>query len=135
MNPTAATPGSPPQNSGRPARRVALDLQTLVLAAIAAVLVMSLGVNLFLYKQMRSARQQLTAARSLVQNLSDQYQAKEPAMRQFVITLQSFAAAHPEFEPVIQRYRIALPQFFNEMPVARPSQGPARDPVPPAKRF
>lgn len=95
-------------------------LQTLLLATIFSLLVMSLGVNLFIYKQMQGARAQLTASRVVTRNLSEQYQAKEPTMRQFVQSLQTYAATHPEFQPILQRYRSGLAQFFTDSPIARP---------------
>lgn len=110
--PTSASPSTPqPQTSARDRFR---QLQALLLATILSLLVMSLGVNLFLFKQMRNTRAQVAGARAYVQNLSDQYQAKEPAMRQFVSGLEAFAAVHPDFQPVVRRYRASLPQFFNE---------------------
>ena len=61
---------------------------------------------------MRAARTQLGASRSVERNLADQYRIKEPAMRQFVAALQGFAVTHPDFQPILQRYRTGLPQFF-----------------------
>ena len=88
------------------------QLSVLILATILSLLVMSLGVNLFIFKQMRGARMQLAAARVAARNLAEQYQVKEPAMRQFIQALQAFAATHPDFLPILERYRPALPQFF-----------------------
>lgn len=88
------------------------DLRQLLLATLGSVLIMSLGLNLFIFKQMRSARAQLALSRDAVQKLSRQYQMKEPAMRDFVAALQAFAVSHADFQPILQTYRAALPQFF-----------------------
>ncbi len=109
----------------RPSRELRLidryrHLQDLLLVTILSLLVMSLGVNLFLFKQMQGARTQLAASRAMTRTLSEQYQVKEPAMRQFVQSLQTFSATHPEFQPVLQRYRSGLAQFFTDLPIARP---------------
>ncbi len=104
-------------------------LQTLLLATILSLLVLALGVNLFIFRQMQGARAQLTASRLLNRNLSEQYQAKEPTMRQFIQSLQTYAATHPEFQPILHRYRSGLAQFFTDAPIARPgSLQPIADP-------
>ena len=92
------------------------ELYGLVLTALTALLILALGINLFFLKQFLTARAELATAQTMVENLSAQYRQKEPAMRQFAAALQSFAGAHPDFQPTLQRYRRALPGFFAERP-------------------
>lgn len=101
--------GSPPAES---VRRRLDHLHRLVLGTLLSLLVMSLGLNLFIFGQMRAARTQVVASRLLAQNLSEQYEVKEPAMRQFIATLRRFAMSNPDFQPVLNRYQRDLPQFF-----------------------
>jgi hypothetical protein len=102
-------------------------VQILFVAALGALLLLSIGLNIFLFQQMRVARGQVASSRGVVQSIDSQYRVKEPAMRQFVDALQAFALTNPDFQPVLQRYRVALPQFFprptlivsNQIPVRR----------------
>jgi hypothetical protein len=109
---------TPPRDGGR---RHLRQTDPLLLLTIAALLVMSLGVNLFIFKQMRGARAQLAAVRANVRTLSNEYQVKEPAMRRFVGALQAFAAGQPDFQPVLQRYRLGLSHFFVEPALPPPA--------------
>ena len=89
-------------------------LYALTLCTLAALLISSVGVNVFFLKQLTAAQKQLNTAQSVVINLSAQYRQKEPAMRQFVAALQEYSATNSEFAVVLYRYRRALPQFFTE---------------------
>lgn len=123
------TPAAPAGDDSRsPLRRQVRELYSLFFASMTALIILSLGVNLFIFRQMQAARTQLAASRSAVQTLTEQYQRKEPAMRQFTSELQTYAASHPEFAPILARYRPALPQFFNQ-PLL---EGPRRTPLIPA---
>ena len=88
-------------------------LRGLLNAALAGVLLLSLAVNLFLFKQMRLMRSKVSESQPLVQRMSADFVKKEPSMRNFVSSLQSFAMTHPDFLPVLSKYTNALPQFFS----------------------
>lgn len=107
------------------------DLRTLFLAALVALLVLALGVNLFLAREMRTVRARLSETRPVIQRLEAEFQTKEPNMAQFVAALQSFAFTNREFQPVIDRYRNALPQFFSPTGPIN-SSGPIPRPAPAA---
>src|SRR6266536_2648407 len=88
------------------------DLRTLLMATFVALLVLSLSVNLFLAKQMRLVRAKLSESRPVVQRMEAEFKRKEPNMRNFLNTLQSFAVKNRDFQPVLDRYRAVLPQYF-----------------------
>ena len=94
------------------------DLRTLLTATFVALLVLAVSVNAFLYKQMRQARVKLDENRPAIQRLQAQYREKEQNMKNFVVALQTFAAAHRDFQPVLDKYRYDLPQFL-----APPTEG------------
>lgn len=98
------------------------DLRTLLMATLVALLVLSLSVNLFLGKQMRQVRAQVSASRPAIQRLQTQFYEKEPNMKNFIVALQSFAAAHRDFQPVLDKYRYDLPQYLS--PPAAASTAP-----------
>ena len=88
------------------------DLRTLLTATFVALLVLSMSINLFLAKQMRLVRAKLSESRPMVQRLQGEFKRKEPNMKNFVSALQNFALSNRDFQPVLDRYRAALPQYF-----------------------
>jgi hypothetical protein len=88
------------------------DLRTLLTATLVALLVFSVGVNLFLAKEQRIVRQKLAALRPMVFDLTAQFRNKEPNMKAFLSALQTYAYSNPDFQPVLERYRVAIPQYF-----------------------
>jgi len=99
------------------------DLRTLLAATVVALLVLALSVNLFLGKQMRLVRAKVSESRPAIHRLQAQFQEKEPNMKSFIVALQSFAVAHRDFQPVLDKYRYDLPQYL-----APPDGGSAAPP-------
>lgn len=87
-------------------------LQRLLNVALAAMLALSLALNLFLGKQMRLVRAKVRESRPVVQRLAAEFGRKEPSMQSFVSALQSYAITHPDFYSVLSKYTNAMPQFF-----------------------
>jgi hypothetical protein len=122
------------------------DLRTLLTATFVALLVLSLSLNLFLVKQMRLVRAKVSESRPTIQRLQAQFKEKEPNMKNFVVALQTFAAANRDFQPVLDKYRYDLPQYLAppaavgtappgvRVPVAAATSAPAIQPVRPAAR-
>lgn len=104
------------------------DLKTLLTATLVALLVLGFSVNLYLAKQMRMVRAKVTESRPVVQRVEVEFRAKEPAMRNFINALQSFALANRDFQPVLDRYRVVLPQYL--MTASPASSAPSRLVVP-----
>lgn len=88
------------------------DLKTLLTATLVALLVFSIGVNLFLAKEQRLIRQKLTESRPMVYSLAAQFRTKEPNMKAFISALQTYAYSNPDFQPLLERYKVAIPQYF-----------------------
>ena len=88
------------------------DLRTLLTATLVALLVLSVGVNLFLAKEQRIVRQKLTALRPMVYDLAAQFRQKEPNMKAFINALQTYSYSNPDFQPLLERYKVAMPQYF-----------------------
>jgi hypothetical protein len=101
--------------------------------------------NLFLVKQMRLVRAKVSESRPTIQRLQTQFKEKEPNMKNFVVALQTFAAANRDFQPVLDKYRYDLPQYIAppaastappgvRVPVAAATSAPAIQPVRPAAK-
>jgi hypothetical protein len=122
------------------------DLKTLLTAACVALLVLAMSLNLFLIKQMRLVRAKVSESRPAILRLQTQFREKEPNMKNFIVALQSFAAAHRDFQPVLDKYRFDLPQYLAppavastappgvKVPGAAATSAPAIQPVRPAAK-
>jgi hypothetical protein len=93
-------------------RREMGGLRRLVNLALAAVLLFSVAINLFLGKQMRLVRSKVRESQPVVQRMAAEFNRKEHAMRDFVGALQSYALAHPDFLSVLSKYTNSMPQYF-----------------------
>lgn len=101
------------------------QIYRLLLAGLTALLLLGVGLNVFFFRQFLTVRSQLASTRATVENLAAQYRQKEPAMRNFAAALQTFAAAHPDFQPTLHRYRSALPGFFVQPAGTASNRAPA----------
>jgi hypothetical protein len=90
----------------------AQDLRTLFNATFVALIVLALGLNFFLFKQMRMAHQQLNEQRPVMQRAEVEFRKRDPEFKRFITALQQYAVGHPDFVPLLARYRGALPQYF-----------------------
>lgn len=139
-------PTSLPNITGAELEQQCQDLRTLLTATFVALLVLTLSVNLFLYKQMRLVRAKVSESRPTIQRLQAQFKEKEPNMKSFIVALQTFAAANRDFQPVLDKYRYDLPQYLAppaaagtappgvKVPVAAATNTPAIQPVRPAAK-
>lgn len=89
-------------------------LETLVALTISALILMSLGLNLFLFKQMRLVRGQLHNQKQVAAAVLEEFHNKrEPAIKNFVQALQRYGAANPEFSAIMEKYRPYLGKYFS----------------------
>ena len=100
-------------------------LKQLFYYALFALIVTSVAVNIYLGKQMRLARAQLAEQRQTIGRLSeDFYNASEPLIRDFSVTMQSFASTNKDFAQVFDKYRPAFAKYLSGSPAA-PAPAPA----------
>lgn len=89
------------------------DLRVLLNAACVALLFLTLAVNVFVGKQTRVVRDQLGELRPKFNKIESEFQKiREPEYRRFSGRLQQYAMTHPDFQPIMDRYRAALPDYF-----------------------
>ena len=101
------------------------QLQSLFVVALSALLVLGLVCCLFMFKQWRMVRAQVEDQRPTVQKMwSDYTNSSEKLVRNFVGSLQSFAAQHRDFQPILDRYREPLRSYFVPSVPAPPSNTP-----------
>ena len=88
-------------------------LETLVAFTVSALILMSLGLNLFLFKQMRLTRGQLHHQKQVSAVMLDEfYNKREPAIKDFVVALQTYSQSHPDFSPILEQFRPHLARYF-----------------------
>jgi hypothetical protein len=145
MNPEDLPPAQPESLVSRPTslpppdltpaveqlQQQAEDLRTLFNATFVALIVMALGVSLFIYKQMRMARDQLNQQRPDMQKAEAEFRKRDPEFKRFVTAMQQYAASHPDYAQIFSRYRPSLQQYFPSTTVlaGKPDPG-ATVPVP-----
>ena len=96
------------------------DLRNLFYLATFALLVMGVGVNIYLGKQMRLARAQLAEQRQSVGRVADDFKNNsEPMIREFAGAMQSFASTNKDFAPIFDRYRPAFSNYLTGSPAPR----------------
>src|SRR5262245_33556503 len=88
------------------------DLKTLLHASLVALFVLGSALGLFLAKQMRMVRAELAELRPVVQRIGREFKQKEPKMKGFISALQAYALSNRDFQPVLDRYRAAVPEYF-----------------------
>jgi hypothetical protein len=105
-------------------------------ATLVALLAPVLAGTLYFSKQMRLVRGELSEYRPVLQRLVVDYRQKEPKMKGFVAAMQGYATTHPDFQPILQRYRGALSEYFVTPILVTSSplkSGPTNAPVLPRK--
>jgi hypothetical protein len=99
------------------------SLRELLMVSLLALILFTMGVNLFIAKQMRMVRTQLSEQRPVVSGLlAEFHKNREPGIRKFIGQLEAFATTNQNFQPILNRHRPVLGAFFS-------SAGPAQAPV------
>ncbi|HKS38440.1 MAG TPA: hypothetical protein VJW76_14700 [Verrucomicrobiae bacterium] len=79
------------------------SLQALVVATLMAGLLLSAGVNIFLFRQVSMVRKDLEASQRVV----DDYEAnKKQLINTFIGGLQEYGQNHPDFQAILQKYGV-----------------------------
>ena len=78
-------------------------LRSLLSAAAMALLVLSFGINAYLYYQDRILRKDLDAAKKMAQEFET---VRRPMVNTFITRLQDFARSHPDIKPILDKYGI-----------------------------
>lgn len=83
-------------------------MRKLFTAALAALLIMGISLNVFLLRQTAFVRRDLQNARPKVTQLTVNFEkGEEPQITKFVNALIVFSRSHPDFKPILAKYKIA----------------------------
>jgi hypothetical protein len=124
--PPAAAAGAPELEEVDPLFEQVQTLRALLIGTLLALLALSFGLALYLGKQMTTVSYQLETYRpEAYRTLSDFRKNADPVLRNFVGSLQNFAATNRDFGPVLDKYRLVLEPYFRPMAVVPPVMPPA----------
>lgn len=125
-------PASPTPATVEELQRQCESLQNLFHLALVALIVFSLGVSLFVLKQMRLLRAQLVEQRPVVSRLMADYQkTSEPLIRKFTSAIDGFAVSNRDFQPILEKYRPVLKDYLTaSLPPSPAATAPASNQAP-----
>jgi hypothetical protein len=105
-------------------------LRDLFFYALIALIGLTLTLDFcFLGRQLVFARAQLEGQRPNVRKSVEAFKKEtEPLMKNFTSSLQSFAATNQNFQPILNKYRLALGHYFQDSPVGSLQPAPAQPP-------
>ena len=107
-------------------------VRKILIAALIAMLIASSSLTVFLIPQVIFVGKELQAARPQVNQIVANYQqVEEKQINNFITTLVNFARQHPDFTPILAKYKIAPAPPLPSPPVAAPTTAP---PVSPKKK-
>ncbi len=103
-------------------------LRSLFLYSLFALIGLTLTLDLFfLRKQMVFAYTQLMDQRPKVSKMvADYKKGTEPLVRNFTSSLQGFAASRPDFQPILDKYRLILGPYMAPSASAPVQPAPAK---------
>ena len=93
-------------------------LRTMFSAATMALLLLSLGINAYLYYQDQILRKELDVAKKMTREFET---VKRPMVNAFIARLQEYALSHPDINPILNKYGIK-PSASAPEPAAAPAQ-------------
>lgn len=107
------------------------QLQKLFIASLVALLILGISVDYFLIRQMNFIQKDLETVRPQLTLLLANYQkVEDPQIKSFVGALVNYARTHPDFNPILAKYKIPSPsplpatQLLPTSPVAAPKVAP-----------
>jgi hypothetical protein len=113
--PESAMPEPPSSNDGaRHLHETVARMQKELQAGLAAVILLALGLNYFLFKEQSITQQQ----RMELEQVMNEYSSKGiPQMNEVLAKFREYAKTHPDFRPVVERY---FPLSTNQAPSTVP---------------
>ena len=104
-------------------------LRKLFLAALVAMLIVSGSLAVFLVRQVTFVRRDVEGIRPQIDRLTANFkQVEEPQINSFVNSLINYAKTHPDFNPILAKYKItpSVPVPVPVTPVNKVPTAPAK---------
>ncbi|MDB6031517.1 MAG: hypothetical protein JWM16_1855 [Verrucomicrobiales bacterium] len=101
-------------------------VRNLLVVSMIGLLLASGSFMIFMYQQMKMVRGQLAEQRPSVQKAIQDYKSVSlPLIERFSKRMQGYAATHPDFKPILQRYEPVLGEFMKNSPLVPATVPPA----------
>lgn len=132
-NETPVTPATPAASADAQSVAIAIiSLRAQLQATLIIMIMISGALNLYLLRQWLNARKDLAAVEPQVSQMVGEYQRMTvPLVSKFLSQLTDFSKVHPDFQPILARYRIQAVTNETAAAKAQPAK-PAAQPVKPA---
>lgn len=131
--PTAPSAPQAPRSSAEDLTRAVARLQTQLQAALVLMIMVTGALNLYLLRQYVALRKDVQRLEPQVGQMMDIYnKATVPLARVFLGHLADYARQHPDFQPILDRYRVQVGPGTGAPPAGTqaPAQG-GTNPAPP----
>ena len=97
--------------------------------ALAALIILSGGLNVFLVKQMVDVRTLLPQQReATIRFAMDFHKKDDQTIRSFITRLQQFAATNPDLQPILDHHKPNLTAYFLPLPQKVTPAAPSTNP-------
>lgn len=128
-----------PSDSTRAGNNILLGqcevLRKLFIASLVGLLLLGLSFNYFILRQMVFTRKDLDVVRPQVAQMVEGYtKNEEPQIRSYVNSLITFAKTHPDFTPILAKYKIVPATGTTAPPALAPAAAVPAAPASPAKK-
>lgn len=90
---------------------------------LVALVILSVTVTVFLWRQVRYAKRDLEMLRPVAAQVIQEFNQKKPEVDSFIARLFEYGRAHPDFVPIINKYQIK--PLTGAPPAAATSPAPA----------
>lgn len=90
---------------------------------LVALVILSVTVTVFLWRQVRYAKRDLEMLRPVAAQVIQEFNQKKPEVDSFIARLFEYGRAHPDFAPIINKYQIK--PLTGAPPAAATSPAPA----------
>jgi len=107
-------------------------LRSQTTALLLALVVLSGTLSAYLFVQARRARVDLEAFRPQANQVAEAIKREDPAIRDFFAKLNEFGRTHPDFQPVLSKYKIQTPAAPATATTSAPPAAPAPKSTAPA---
>ena len=119
----------------QPAQPVSNDLQEqvdslrhLLVSVLVLMIVVSGTFNLYLLRQVKYARMDLTGVRpQAVQMINEYNRVNAPQIQEFLRKITEYGKTHPDFAPILTKYGVRATPITNASPIS-PTSAPAAAP-------
>jgi hypothetical protein len=97
---------SAPKGDPEDLRQQCASLQRQVTTLLLAVFVLSGTLTVFLWRQARYARADLEVLKLPAAQIIQTFKQEKPIMDDFFVRLNEFSKTHPDFAPILAKYRV-----------------------------